>query len=109
MTSGSWSAARTTCPSAIAGTGIPRTGPRPRSAGRYTPEHQGRGFATEGARAALEHAYGSLGWQTAVSCIREENAASRRVAERLGARLERLFDWEGQSVCLYRYASPNRT
>lgn len=73
------------------------------------PEHQGRGYATEGARAALDHAYGPLGWQTAVSCIREENAASRRVAERLGARLERLFDWDGQSVCLYRYASPNRT
>ena len=49
---------------------------------------EGRGLATEGALAARDWAYGTLGWTTAISWIRAGNAASRRLAERIGATVE---------------------
>jgi RimJ/RimL family protein N-acetyltransferase len=48
----------------------------------------GRGLATEGARAALEHAFGPLGLQSVISVIDPENHRSVRVAEKLGMRRE---------------------
>jgi RimJ/RimL family protein N-acetyltransferase len=50
-----------------------------------TPEAEGRGFATETARAALDWAFGAQGLRTLVSYVSEDNARSIRVAERLGA------------------------
>lgn len=47
---------------------------------------EGRGIAFEAARAAIDHAFGDLGWDTAVSYIAPDNARSIRLAERLGAR-----------------------
>ena len=58
-------------------------------------EWWGKGFATEGARAALEHAFGELGRTHVISLVYPENAPSIRVAERLGEVLEgetELFD-----------------
>jgi RimJ/RimL family protein N-acetyltransferase len=46
---------------------------------------EGRGYATEAARAARDCAYGRFGWRTAVSYIDAGNHRSIRVAERLGA------------------------
>lgn len=46
---------------------------------------EGKGYATEAARAALAHAFRDLGWTTAVSYIAETNAASAGVARKLGA------------------------
>ena len=46
----------------------------------------GRGLATEGGRAALEHAFGPLGLDRVISIIDPGNAASLRVAEKLGLR-----------------------
>lgn len=46
---------------------------------------EGTGLATEAARAAIDHAYGTLGWTTVVSYIAPENTRSRRLAEKLGA------------------------
>lgn len=54
----------------------------------FSPEHEGKGFALEAARATLAHAYGPLGWETAVSYIAEANERSRALAERLGAVLD---------------------
>lgn len=53
---------------------------------------EGRGIAQEAAQAAREHAYGTLGWTTAISLIDARNARSQALAQRLGARHER--DWE---------------
>ncbi|HEX8929617.1 MAG TPA: GNAT family N-acetyltransferase [Actinomycetota bacterium] len=50
------------------------------------PEAQGRGYATEAARAATEWTFATLAPQRIVSLIHAENAASRRVAEKLGER-----------------------
>ena len=46
----------------------------------------GRGLATEGARAALCHAFGELGLQSVISIIDPTNERSIRVAQKLGMR-----------------------
>ncbi|HEY2788976.1 MAG TPA: GNAT family N-acetyltransferase [Gaiellales bacterium] len=46
----------------------------------------GGGLATEGGRAALQHAFGPLGLDRVISIIDPRNAASLRVAEKLGLR-----------------------
>ncbi|MEM7319687.1 MAG: GNAT family N-acetyltransferase [Pseudomonadota bacterium] len=46
---------------------------------------EGKGIAFEAARAALDHAFDTLGWTTAVSYIDHDNARSIALAERLGA------------------------
>jgi RimJ/RimL family protein N-acetyltransferase len=48
----------------------------------------GRGLATEGARASVEHAFGPLALQSVISIIDPENQRSIRVAEKLGMRRE---------------------
>jgi RimJ/RimL family protein N-acetyltransferase len=52
----------------------------------WDPEAEGKGYAFEAARATIAHAFGPLGWDTAVSYIDQENARSIALAERLGAR-----------------------
>lgn len=57
----------------------------------------GNGYATEGARAALDHAFTVWKKDRIISLIHPENHASIRVAERLGQRLQGrndLFGWE---------------
>ena len=44
----------------------------------------GKGYASEGAHAALAHGFGELGLREIVSFTTAENAASRRVMEKLG-------------------------
>lgn len=46
----------------------------------------GRGYAVEGASAAMDYAVDILGWDEIIHCIEEENTPSIRVAERLGSR-----------------------
>ena len=62
----------------------------------------GRGLATEAGRASLEQGFGALGLDRVVSIIRPANAASRRVAEKLGLELERTLPHPvGGEVCVY--------
>jgi RimJ/RimL family protein N-acetyltransferase len=46
----------------------------------------GHGYATEGARAALHHAFGPLGLARVICVIEPDNQRSHRVAEKLGMR-----------------------
>ena len=46
---------------------------------------QGRGYAVESARACMDFAFDELGWSEAIHTIMPDNAASQRVAERLGS------------------------
>ncbi|MFN4183273.1 MAG: GNAT family N-acetyltransferase [Hyphomonas sp.] len=46
----------------------------------------GRGYATEGASAAIDYAVDHLGWAQIIHCIEEKNTPSIKVAERLGSR-----------------------
>jgi RimJ/RimL family protein N-acetyltransferase len=54
----------------------------------------GQGYATEAARALIDHAFGDLGYETLAGGARVSNPASRRVLEKCG------FQWTG--VGLYR-------
>ena len=54
----------------------------------------GQGYATEAARAVIDHAFGELGYDTLLAGARVNNPASRRVLEKCG------FQWTG--VGLYR-------
>ena len=56
---------------------------------RFSPAAWGRGYATEGATAALDQAFTTLGLDEVVSVPQADNPASRRVAERLGMTLAR--------------------
>ena len=47
--------------------------------------HEGKGYASEACRAVLAHLFDDLGWTTTISYIHRDNAASRKLAERLGA------------------------
>lgn len=54
--------------------------------------HWGKGFATEGAIAARDHAFGDLKLDKLISLIRPDNTRSIAVAERLGETLDRRID-----------------
>lgn len=47
---------------------------------------QGRGYATEGATAAIDWAFDHLGWTEVIHCIDPANRPSQVVAEKLGSR-----------------------
>jgi len=55
----------------------------------WSAEHEGKGLAREAALATRAHAYGVLGWETAVSYIHPDNTRSQSLARRLGCRLDR--------------------
>jgi len=64
-------------------------------------ERWGEGFATEGARVALDYAFTVLRAPRAISAIAPENAASIRVAEKLGLRFAETRQIAGRSVSIY--------
>jgi RimJ/RimL family protein N-acetyltransferase len=68
---------------------------------------RGKGYATEAAGAAREHAYRRLGWSTAVSYISPANRASEHVAQRLGAHRETQITLRGQPTDVWRHPSPS--
>jgi RimJ/RimL family protein N-acetyltransferase len=49
--------------------------------------HWGKGYATEAARAALDFAFGELGWERVIHVILAGNERSVAVAERIGSTL----------------------
>jgi RimJ/RimL family protein N-acetyltransferase len=52
-------------------------------------EAWGKGYAQEGAAAAIDWAFAELGWDEVIHTIDAENAASQKVAQRLGSRVLR--------------------
>jgi RimJ/RimL family protein N-acetyltransferase len=67
----------------------------------------GRGYAREGAAAALRHARETLGRRDITSIIRPANAASIRVARSLGGVQAETVEFYGAPSVLYRYPSLN--
>ena len=49
----------------------------------------GRGYATEGATAAIDWAFNTLGWDEVIHTIEPANVASQKVAQRLGSTILR--------------------
>lgn len=84
---------------------------------RLAAEHWGRGYATEGARAALDHAFGPLALREVVSMTVAANQRSWRVMERIGMTRSPADDFdhprlpEGHRLrrhVLYRVAAESR-
>lgn len=70
--------------------------------------YEGKGYATEAAQASLDYAYTTLGWNTAISLVAPPNDGSRKVAQRLGARLDGHFDHERHGTLeIWRHLPPN--
>ena len=66
---------------------------------------EGKGFAHEAARAALAHAFGTLGWTTAVSYVAQDNDRSAALARRLGAVEDGIWTTpRGSEVRVFRHA-----
>jgi RimJ/RimL family protein N-acetyltransferase len=69
---------------------------------------QGKGYASEAARASLRFAYEVLGWRTAISLIDTDNTPSRKLAERLGATFERTETVTSFTADIYRHLPPSQ-
>jgi RimJ/RimL family protein N-acetyltransferase len=65
--------------------------------------HEGKGYATEAARALRDWAFGTLGLATLVSYIDPANARSAAVAERLGALLDPAAQRQDPDDLVYRH------
>ena len=68
----------------------------------FRSDYWNRGLATEAAAAVRDHAFGVLEIPRLISLIRQGNAASRRVAEKIGMRHEADITRYGQDY--WRYA-----
>jgi RimJ/RimL family protein N-acetyltransferase len=65
------------------------------------PEYQGRGLATEAARAVMDYAFQSLGKKRLISIILPDNAASIGVAKKNGLVFEREAVFRGLVVSVF--------
>lgn len=66
-----------------------------------------RGLATEAARAALEYGFATIGFDRVISAVLQDNAASRRIADKLGMSLDGLIMRQGQSHLRYVASNPD--
>jgi len=65
---------------------------------RLAQQFWGRGYATEGGRAALEFGFGTLGLEEIVSMTYEGNLRSRAVMERLGMTHDPADDFDHPNI-----------
>ena len=66
---------------------FPEGWPAPEIGWTISPDHWGKGYATEAARAALDYVFNTLGWSRVIHVILQDNERSIAVAERIGSRL----------------------
>ena len=71
-------------------------------------EFWGKGYATEGARRALEYGFNELDKPHVISLIHPDNRASIRVAQRLGETLEGTATIFGTDVLVYGLDRPGK-
>ncbi|MBD0329070.1 MAG: GNAT family N-acetyltransferase [Thermoleophilia bacterium] len=71
---------------------------------KLDPAVWGRGYATEGGRASIRHAFETLGVPRVVSIVHPDNAPSIAVMERLGLALAGRPWWTEGDLELLRYA-----
>ena len=106
---GRWIVADKTTDTALGVVGpfFPDNWPEPEIAWSVFASAEGRGIAYEAARAALDYAYGTLGWTTAISCTEPGNDRSAALARRLGAWHERdHVTPDGLHLQVFRHAPP---
>lgn len=67
---------------------------------RFFPEYWGKGLATESGRACVRFAFDTLHLDRVLALVLPDNAASLRVLDKLGFRLEDTIEYEGHSGVL---------
>ncbi len=70
---------------------------------RIKPEYWNRGYAEEAARACKKYAENELNPKRLISIIHPQNLASKRVAEKLGAKKTMMSDFLGKAHEIYVY------
>jgi RimJ/RimL family protein N-acetyltransferase len=85
----------------VAGFAAPEGWPGFELAWTLVRRYWGNGYATEGARAALDYAFTVLDKDCVISLIHPENRASIRVAERIGERLQGRIHHLGREMLCY--------
>ena len=68
----------------------------------------GQGYGTEGARALIAKAFAELGARRVVASTYQDNAASRRVMEKVGMRLVRTFRFTPEELTAWGVSSPEQ-
>lgn len=68
------------------------------------PQYWGMGLATEITAAIVDLAFSRLGLDNLVAGVRPDNAASRRVLDKVGAKYEKETTYKGAPHLLYRIA-----
>ena len=77
---------------------------------RILRSHWNQGLATEAASACRDYVFDELRRDRVISWMRPENIASRRVAEKIGMRLEKeAFDRTGKKQVVYSMTPRDRT
>jgi [ribosomal protein S5]-alanine N-acetyltransferase len=71
----------------------------------FRSDYWGQGLATEAASAVRDYAFQTLGLAELISLIRVGNAASRRVAEKIG--MQALAEFERYGHRYVKYGQPN--
>ena len=84
----------------------PATWPGFELAGHLARRFWGKGYATEGARAAMAYAFDVLCRERLISLVNPANHASIRFVERIGERLEGRTDFLGHQYLLYGLDRP---
>ena len=82
----------TDAPLGVVGLHHPDDWPEAEIAWSVSARGEGRGIAHEAARAARDHAYGTLGWTTAMSFVDPANLRSEALARRLGCTPDGVHD-----------------
>ena len=69
---------------------------------------EGKGYATEAGLAARAYAYDVLGWDTAISLVKDGNETSAAVAKRMGAIADGEFTHDRHGhMFIYRHPAPS--
>lgn len=78
--------------------------PEPELGFIFTEKGEGMGYAFEAASAARTFAFEQLGWDTLASFVVKGNTRSERLADRLGAKVEREIVEEDGVTLVYRHS-----
>ena len=80
--------------------------PEPELGYRLRPGFQGQGYATEAARAALEHCLSLVGLPRIFGIVEPANTASMRVLLKVGMSFRGETLWHGNTVSIYAIDKP---
>ena len=83
--------------------------PEPELGFIFTEEGEGHGYAFEAASAARAFAFNQLGWKTLASFVVKGNTRSQKLAESLGATVEREIHEADGTTLVYRHFSADGT